>query len=337
MTTYIQHANETRLVDGTGFVHDRLLPGNYTVKYRREQYYLEACEQFDVPSRVYGDHMRRAERIMHTFKNRDVNTGVMLTGLKGSGKSLMAKTLANMCFKLDIPVIIVNAAHYGDDFNTFIQRIDQPCMVLFDEFEKVYDREDQDRLLTLFDGVVAGKKLFVITCNKPHSVNEYIVNRPGRFHYRIDYGQLDEAFIVDYCNENLKDKSQIADICRYSSLFNDFNFDMLKALVSEMNMYDEPLREVVKLINVRPESAFDMYHMIEIWENGTAINMPAQEWYGNPIQENVYISVENRDFRFMPTDIVSVDRRAGVYEYQQGDLRMRVTENKKNFDFSKAF
>ena len=48
----------------------------------------------------------------------------------------------------DVPTIVINAPWKGDKFNTFIQAIEQPCAILFDEFEKVYDRDDQEKILT---------------------------------------------------------------------------------------------------------------------------------------------------------------------------------------------
>ncbi|HRZ82907.1 MAG TPA: hypothetical protein P5069_10620, partial [Candidatus Hydrogenedentes bacterium] len=43
-------------------------------------------------------------------------------------------------------------------FNTFMQAIEQPLVVLFDEFEKVYDDQEQQALLTLLDGVYPSNK-----------------------------------------------------------------------------------------------------------------------------------------------------------------------------------
>ena len=40
-------------------------------------------------------------------------------------------------------------------------------------------------MLSLFDGLDNGKKLFVITCNEVERLNAYLLNRPGRFHYHF--------------------------------------------------------------------------------------------------------------------------------------------------------
>jgi len=90
---------------------------------------------------------------MRTFTDRSNSTGVLLTGEKGSGKTLLAKHLSIMGYDMGIPTIVINSAWTGDSFNKLIQDIEQPLIVMFDEFEKVYNREEQEKMLTLLDGV----------------------------------------------------------------------------------------------------------------------------------------------------------------------------------------
>ena len=82
-------------------------------------------------------------------------------------------------------------------------------MVLFDEFEKVYDSDEQEEMLTLLDGVFPSKKLFVLTCNDKWRVNQHMRNRPGRIFYMLDFTGLDEDFVVEYCHDNLKNLANI--------------------------------------------------------------------------------------------------------------------------------
>ena len=163
--------------------------------------------------------------------DRDASTGVMLTGEKGSGKTLLAKNVSFEAAKQGIPTIIINAAWCGDAFNSLIQSIEQPAIILFDEFEKVYDKDDQQQILTLLDGVFPSKKLFVLTCNDKWRVDVHMRNRPGRIYYMLDFAGLDHDFIRDYCADNLKAQEHTEAVCKISSLFDEFNFDMLKALI----------------------------------------------------------------------------------------------------------
>jgi hypothetical protein len=156
---------------------------------------------------------------------------------------------------MGIPTITISEPWIGEQFNQFIQDIDQPAVVMFDEFEKVYNkRELQEGLLTLLDGVYPTQKLFILTVNDGYAVNDYMRNRPGRIFYSIEYEGLDEAFIKEYCEDCLERKDRIQSVLTYSKMFTRFNFDMLKALVEDMNRYDESAADVIKLLNAKPEN-----------------------------------------------------------------------------------
>ncbi len=235
---------------------DKLPAKNYTVKQNpmTKEYYLEPVDDFVMPSKLYGDTIKKAERILGTFKARPLSTGVHLDGVKGSGKTLLAKTLSHMAQKEGVASIVINQPFCGDEFNSFVQSIDVPAIMIFDEFEKVYNWETQNKILTLFDGVYPTKKLFVLTTNDSHSVNNFLKNRPGRIYYSFKFDTLAQEFIKEYCEDNLKDKSQIESILKYTQIFSFFNFDMLAAAVEEMNRYNEPLSEVLNYLNIVPEN-----------------------------------------------------------------------------------
>lgn len=235
---------------------EKLPAKNYTVKQNpmSKEFYLEPVDDFVMPKKLYGDTIRKAERILNTFKARPLSTGVHLDGVKGSGKTLLAKTLSHIAQKDGVASIVINQPFCGDEFNAFIQSIDVPAIVIFDEFEKVYNWETQNKILTLFDGVYPTKKLFVLTTNDSHSVNNFLKNRPGRIYYSFKFDTLAQEFIKEYCEDNLNDKSQISSILKYTQIFSFFNFDMLAAAVEEMNRYGEPLQEVLNYLNIVPEN-----------------------------------------------------------------------------------
>lgn len=255
MTYYIRNGNTYRVTDENAVdIANHLPGGNYTIK--QDQFgnlFLEMIEKFTPLTKYYGDAIRNGDRIMRTFSDRSNATGVMLTGEKGSGKTLLAKHLSILGYEQDIPTIVINSPWTGDSFNKLIQDIEQPLIVLFDEFEKVYDREQQEKMLTLLDGVYPSKTLFILTCNDKWRVDAHMRNRPGRIFYAIDFKGLSQEFIEEYCNDNLNDKSQIDQICKIASLFGEFNFDMLKAMVEDMNRYGETPQQVMRLLNAKPE------------------------------------------------------------------------------------
>jgi hypothetical protein len=249
---------------------DKLPPQNYTVKYNEQsgEFFLEVIAPFNIPSKLYGDVQAKAERILNTYESRNEITGVLLEGSKGSGKTLLAKYVSQLALKLDIPTVVINQPFCGDVFNQFIQSLGDGVIVVFDEFEKVYNHEEQERVLTLLDGVFPSKKLFFLTVNNIRRINSQMVNRPGRIYYMITYSNLSSEFIAEYCDANLLDKSNIPSIVNYAKIFNSFNFDMLQAVVEEMNRYNESFFEAITMLNVDPESAdsnvvYDVYFDVD--------------------------------------------------------------------------
>jgi hypothetical protein len=325
MSYFIRNGNTFSVADEKALdIHDLLPAGNYTVKKDpMGNFYLEMVDVFAQVPKLYGNTTRHANRIINTFLDRDSATGVLLNGEKGSGKSLLAKTISIECNKQNIPTIIINTPWTGDTFNKLIQNIIQPCVILFDEFEKVYPREEQEAILTLLDGVFPSKKLFILTCNDKYRVDSHMKNRPGRIFYLLDFKGLDQDFIEEYCRDTLHHHLQvhIDRICKIASIFDQFNFDMLKALVEDMNRYNESPDTTLELLNAKPE-----------YSDGTqydyVISYDSQEirkglWRGNPIMpdknNHSYLSFDVKlpikdedgdsiymDVDFEPSDLVEI-------------------------------
>lgn len=239
-------------VSQTDFVKN-LDVGVYTVNEDMMGLFFQHATDFGDPGRVYGNANARATRILNTFRERDGGLGVLCVGEKGSGKTMLSKIIAHRAgTELGIPTIIVNQPLAGDAFCKIIRDLPS-AVVLFDEFEKVYpEREQQGQILTLLEGVYSSNKLFLFTANDRYALNQYMINRPGRIFYYFQYDSLEREFIVEYCEENLKDKAQIPSVLTASMIIGKFNFDMLKSMVEEMNRYNESAKEVMEVLNIRP-------------------------------------------------------------------------------------
>jgi len=322
-------------------LHERLPTGTYSVGIDPNgNYFFQTIQPFSISGKLYGDTTRNSSRILQTYLSREASTGILLAGEKGSGKTLLAKHLSIQAAKdHDIPTIVVNKPLCGDGFSSFLQSIEQPTVVIFDEFEKVYLRSDQqEAMLTLLDGIYPSKKLFILTCNDKKRVNINMKNRPGRVFYLLDFHGLNQKFIREYCDDNLTNKSYIEAVCNTASLFDAFNFDMLKAMVEEMNRYEEGPSDVLKFLNVRPVFEGNKRFLYVLRQKGE-IKQESKEWNGQPLLSPIHISYfcekckKQHTFTFKTQDLSSMDASQGRFTFvnKENDSQIDLSEKKNTF------
>lgn len=336
-------------------VKDELPVGNFIIKEdpQTEKLYFEQVDSFEpLKGRVYGDTLAMGDKFMNTYLHRTASTGVMLSGEKGSGKSLLAKHLSLLGYGHGMPTIIINTQMVGDKFNQLIQNVHQKCIVLFDEFEKVYDKEHQEKVLTLLDGVFPSKKLFIVTCNDKSRMDAHMINRPGRFFYAPEFLGLEESFIDEYAGEILKPglRQHIDDIRKASHLFESFNFDILKAMCEEMNRYDETPKQVLKYLNAKPSGERGRFSTTLY--NQAGVELPAGQYYPNgdrhisPLSGNLDFTwyeptvdakgepdSEEREISFQPGDLKSNDKDTFFFKNKAGFAVMFHREASKSFNW----
>lgn len=330
---------------------EKLPAGNYIIQKNEMtgELFLEKIDSFQPIGKVYGDSLKNTGRIVNTFLDRPATTGVMLTGEKGSGKTLLTKNVCMALAEQDIPTIVINAPWCGDKFNNFIQSIEQPCAILFDEFEKTYDRDEQESILTLLDGVFPTKKLFLLTCNDKWRVDSHMRNRPGRIFYMLDFKGLDADFIREYCRDKLANQQYIESIVNVGSLFAEFNFDMLKALIEEMNRYNESPQDALSMLNAKPEFDSGTEYEIKIVHNGKEIVQTRRDKFeGNPLQpKGVEVNFDpdpeddSSDWEykvFNPNSLIKVDANKGEFVFQDNGTTLTLTRVvKKQYRYYDAF
>lgn len=290
MTQYMISGSTIFLGDERDMTVSGKLPvGTYTVSFNRDMgtYFLSMVPDFTTPSKLYGEANAHAERFLNTFSMRDGTTGILLLGLKGSGKSLTLRKASQLGLAAGIPTIIVPTPYHDQGFFKFLQSIEEPAILVFDEFEKVYnDLTHQEALLTLLDGTFTTKKMVIMTANDENKISRHMINRPGRLFYHIKYTCISNQFIMEYCQDKLEDKSKINSICRVAALIGDFNFDMLQALVEELNRYKESVSDALRILNVKMDRYNKTVYVVSIKDkNGVELEKKdfSPTTVGNPL------------------------------------------------------
>ncbi len=223
-------------------------------------FYLETVkERLEVPGKVYGITKARATKCINTYVSRPASTGILLTGDKGTGKTLLMSVLANQAIvQLGLPVLLVKDPFSGSQFVSFIESIGE-CVIVFDEFGKMYASGDrhigenevpQKALLSLMDGTDKTKRMLIFTENSEIDINDFMLNRPSRIYYHFKYKKLDEASVLGYCKDhNVREEivKDIIDLARRSKIF---SFDMLQSIVEEHLRFDCSVENATTELNI---------------------------------------------------------------------------------------
>lgn len=261
MAKYFKDGNRVHVApDNATNILDELPPSVYSLRFNElSGFYLELTEDFSIPEHIYGDIEKKVKKIIKTYDHKGGNVGVLLSGEKGSGKTMMLRLICKNCADRGVPTIIISS-NFEEDFCKFVTDINQKCVIVFDEFEKTFKKEEsQNKLLTLFEGVYTSNKMLILTVNDIFHLNDYFLNRPGRLHYHIKFSALEQEFIEEYCEINLDKKTYTESILNLSKLVPNFNFDMLQAIVFECNLHEETPQEAFALLNIRHASTSDNY------------------------------------------------------------------------------
>lgn len=304
----------------------------YNINFSKfEGFYLTATNELEIhEDKIYGVHEEKVKKTLKRFEHARKNLGVILSGDKGIGKSLFARVLAKSAITQEIPVLICSG--YIPGLEDFLNSIETTVMVLFDEFDKTFkktaDANPQDYMLSVFDGTSVGKKLFVITCNEYRDLNEFLINRPGRFHFhfRFEYPTAEE--IREYMSDKLKPEyySEIKDIVSFAHR-KKLNYDCLSAIVMEINN-GETFKSAIKDLNIVNEEYRTSYTIKLVAENGEifSINDASLDLLDMSYESEVIWLTGKKGFN----DIGIIVRTADLIETQIGFI---IKQEDLNIEF----
>lgn len=244
-----------------------LIPaGVYVLKYSQMTgFFLTQQTDMVVPGKTYGNCVARATKVLKTYQSRSSqNTGVLLSGNKGSGKTMLSKVICAAGVELEMPVILIEEPFIGTEFIQFMNNITQPTIVFIDEFEKKYDDHDkQNGLLSLLDGTGVNNKLYIATTNDA-AVSEFLLSRPSRFFYHWRFQKLELEVLEGYCDDNLKNKDFLPKIKIMWGISTDMSFDILQSVVEELNRYpDDEFVDSILDMNIALGNATRVHMKVE--------------------------------------------------------------------------
>lgn len=251
-----QFGNTLRIFSDDLVVEDSIPVGTYTVEFSKMSgYSLVQSRDFKNSDKIYGDHVALVDKMIDRYTKTDRNFGAILGGRKGTGKSLSARILSEKLRNLGIPTILVTENTPG--LPRFLQSIEQPVLILIDEFEKIflYDEEndDQSKFLSLFDGFASNRHFYLITINDYEMLSPYFKGRTGRFYYDISFDRLSMQEIKEYVNDNVTE-TEVTD--RLIALLHrlNANYDQLRAIVQELN-FGESIENILRYLNIGLDDA----------------------------------------------------------------------------------
>ena len=285
--------------------YKELLVNTYKVIFHKMKgYYLEAYDGLDVTEKVYGVHQSKVDKVVNSFSIFERSLGVILSGDKGIGKSLFTKMLAQTCLAKNIPVLIVD--RWVPGIGDFLDTIEQEVMVLFDEFDKTFvensegGNSPQTELLSLFDGIsTRTKRLYVITCNQLNKINEYLINRPGRFHYHFRFAYPDKTEIELYLKDKLKPEyyDQIREVIAFAG-YTDLNYDCLRAIAFELNT-GIPFKAAIQDLNILNIDNKSTYTMTVKFTDGSSVVRKCRLNMTDSDLEHLWFAPEGCDSAFI--------------------------------------
>ena len=304
----VNTGNIFHLYDDSLKTFDKLPAQVYSVGFSQQTgFFLQTFNNIEVNEKIYGSHTEKVEKVFKSFEKFERNMGIILSGAKGIGKSLFAKLLSIKAIEHGYPLIIVDAPYPG--LANFLTSITQEVFVMFDEFDKTFktshngDFDPQSDMLSLFDGFSMGKKCFIVTCNELRGLNDFLVNRPGRFHYHFRFGYPQGDEIREYLSDkvNAEYHDEIEKVVNFATKV-DLNYDCLRAIAFELNL-GVSFTDAIKDLNiVNLES--DYFTVICMFKNGkkfkaTGVNI---DMFSDE-ERRVYF-YEDPDFEitFTPTD-----------------------------------
>ncbi len=228
----------------------KLPVGVYTLNYGAfGSMHLEKIkDSFKFPYKLYGKDTFPS-RVISTFNDSSnySNLGVMLTGIKGTGKSVDAAQICNLS---KLPVVLIGENFDdGKDLVSYLSTVKQDLVIFIDEYEKIF--KQSDGLLSVMDGAQTtnARRLFLLTSNSLR-VSEALLDRPSRIYYLKRYTNLHAAVIGEIVDDMLAYPKLRGAVVSYIGSLELITIDIVKTVLKEVNRFGEHPKQFQDILNV---------------------------------------------------------------------------------------
>lgn len=234
-------------------IKDILPPGLWKVAFSPMTgfYLTKELRDIELPEHIFGSSKKQLELITSRFERDNKSMGVLLTGDKGTGKTLLASQIISHYVDKGFPVILMDESfeHMDSALSNFISQISN-AVFLFDEFEKVFSKDAQQYLLNFFDEKSNMNRLSIAISNS-RAISEFMLSRPSRFFYHFKYGKLDNETITEVATYYGLSKSVADALIIYKERLDYFGYDILISIIDELQFRNtENVAEVVETMNI---------------------------------------------------------------------------------------
>ena len=221
-------------------------------KYQLDQYeqpfFTQITEKFHFPYKIYGVERSFIDRVKRSWAETTGNFGVLLNGVKGTGKTVTAEMICN---EMNLPVIIIPFHHKS--IVSFLNEIQQDVIVFIDEFEKIYDGYNNS-LLPIMDGALKTKHrlMFLLTTNELR-IERNLLQRPSRIRYVKTFEDMTLQVIMEVVNDTLLHPELRECTIKMISELPIITMDLVKSIVQEVNIHHEDPELFKPIFNVHAD------------------------------------------------------------------------------------
>lgn len=219
-----------------GLNHQALPNSIYVVRYdldNRRFYLQKLFSEFIFEDKIYNVEEIFINHVVKTLEHSNRNEGILLNGVKGTGKTVTAKLI---CSKIQLPVLIIDQDLTDYGLIGFLSEFNQDVIIFIDEYEKIF--EERSNMLSLMDGVLKSinKKIFILTTNHLH-IDQNMIDRPSRIRYLKTFEGLPVQTVIEIVDDKLKLPEFKTDVLTYLAQLELLTIDGVISICNEVNLH----------------------------------------------------------------------------------------------------